>query len=102
MVSPPAATDIGIGAVEGRTKIPNIPGDCLAFQLMRFIKVTSSSKRAMSPPRPCLCAQDAQYFYVHDRFLVRTDRLETDPDPSGTPHKVSLRQSQNKKGTFTL
>ena len=39
----PAAADIGIGVVEGRTEISDVAADCLAFQPMRRIKVSSSS-----------------------------------------------------------
>jgi len=91
-----------LGHNDSCPKVAKVTKDGFAFQSTRLIKATSSSKLSMSPPRPRLCAQHAQYFCLYGNFLVRTDRPEADPDPPGTPHKGSFRQSQNKKETFTL
>jgi hypothetical protein len=85
----PTATDIGIGVVEGRTEISKIPAAGLAFLSARLIKAASSSELSVSPPRLSIRAEQTQNFCLHGKFLVRTDRPETGPDLSGTPHKGS-------------
>jgi len=85
----PTTTDIGVWVAKCFSEISKITADGLPFLSARLIKVASSSELSISPPRLCIRAEQAQNFCLHGKFLFRTDRPETGPDLSGTPHKGS-------------